>query len=290
METISNQELSVSISAFGAEIQSVRDVRTGQEYWWNGDARFWSGRSPLLFPVVGRLWDDTARFGRTTTQIPKHGVVRKVEWTLVEQSETQVTYRRIGTVADFTVFPFSWTLEVTYVLSARRLEAHFRVINTGSGELLFQFGGHPALALPDCAEDRECAGFVQLEGDLTHFRLVGEQGCVRDEKLPLGEMSEGLVPLTVSRFAQEALIFDEGQVKAATLLRVDKSPVARVESTAPVWLFWRPVGENAPFVCPEPWYGLCDYEHYAGDFSSRPFVQKAAPGSDWTGGFSVEFF
>ena len=112
METISNQELSVSISALGAEIQSVRDVRTGQEYWWNGDARFWSGRSPLLFPVVGRLWDDTARFGRTTTQIPKHGVVRKVEWTLVEQSETQVTYRRIGTVADFTVFPFSWTLEV----------------------------------------------------------------------------------------------------------------------------------------------------------------------------------
>ena len=106
--------------------------------------------------------------------------------------------------------------------------------------------------------------------------------------MPLTE--DGLVPLTVETFANEALIFDDHQISAATVLDLNRQPVARVESTAPVWLFWSPTGVHSPFVCAEPWYGLCDHQHFEGDISERPFINCAHSGETWEGGYSVEVF
>ena len=55
---ISNSFLSVEVSSLGAEMQSL--TSTGGISWlWNGDAAFWTGRSPILFPIVGKAPDDT---------------------------------------------------------------------------------------------------------------------------------------------------------------------------------------------------------------------------------------
>ena len=50
---ISNEYISITVSDLGAELQSI--VKEGQEYLWNGDAKYWPERSPLLFPFVGRF-------------------------------------------------------------------------------------------------------------------------------------------------------------------------------------------------------------------------------------------
>ena len=54
METISNSVLTVGVSEHGAELQSIQ--KNGKEYLWQGDTRFWGRRSPVLFPIVGRVW------------------------------------------------------------------------------------------------------------------------------------------------------------------------------------------------------------------------------------------
>lgn len=59
METISNSVLTVGVSEHGAELQSIQ--KNGKEYLWQGDTRFWGRRSPVLFPIVGRVWEDTYR-------------------------------------------------------------------------------------------------------------------------------------------------------------------------------------------------------------------------------------
>ncbi|MBQ9719367.1 MAG: hypothetical protein IJV64_01595, partial [Oscillospiraceae bacterium] len=124
---------------------------------------------------------------------------------------------------------------------------------------------------------------------------ASEQGCIEVDgaqadslrRYPLPQDADGLVPLCLDTFANEALILDR-QITAAVLLDRDRSPVARVESGAPVWLFWSQQGQHCPYVCAEPWYGLPDLQGFSGDISRRAFIQQAGPGETWRGGYSVE--
>lgn len=57
---IGNEQLTVEVSTLGSEMQSIT-TSDGQDWLWDGDAAFWSGRSPVLFPIVGRAPDDHVR-------------------------------------------------------------------------------------------------------------------------------------------------------------------------------------------------------------------------------------
>ena len=46
------------------------------------------------------------------------------------------------------VFPFDFSLEIEYRLWKRVLHTTFRVVNTGTAEMLFSVGAHPAFNLP----------------------------------------------------------------------------------------------------------------------------------------------
>ena len=48
---LENENISVEISTFGAEIQKL--VAFGKEVIWQGDKAFWGGHSPVLFPICG---------------------------------------------------------------------------------------------------------------------------------------------------------------------------------------------------------------------------------------------
>ena len=91
MEQIKNDQLCVEISALGAEMQSIKDAK-GEEYLWYGDAKYWTGRSPVLFPIVGRLFGDHYRLHGQTFEMGQHGFARHQEFTLVAQGPQQVTY------------------------------------------------------------------------------------------------------------------------------------------------------------------------------------------------------
>ena len=288
MFTISNDHLSAMVSEMGAELQSLRDKQTGHEYLWQGDARWWSGRSPILFPIVGGLWNGCYRLDGHETKLQKHGFVRRQPWhcTLHEAGRVRMEYD--GSEADYAHFPFRFTLAVTYTLEGRRLKAAFEVKNLDERDMHFQLGGHPALNLPGWNEEQEVDGYLLLEGKPESVRRAGEQGCLEPESHPVPLTADGLVPLSVATFAHEALIFDRQQIHAATLLDRDRHRVARVESTAPVWLFWSPQGVHTPFVCCEPWYGLCDPIGYDGSFADRAYTQCVQSGRTWEGGFTIE--
>ena len=47
--------LSIRVDGNGAELKSLTENATGQEYMWDADAEYWPRTSPVLFPFVGRL-------------------------------------------------------------------------------------------------------------------------------------------------------------------------------------------------------------------------------------------
>ncbi len=288
MITIKNDKLSVIVSEIGAEVQSVKDIQTGREYLWQGDAQWWSGRSPLLFPIVGGLWNGTYRLDGKEHKLPKHGFVRRAPWHVASADADSVRLEIRSTVGTFAEYPFAFCLSVTYSLQGARLAATLSVQNLSSRAMFFQIGGHPALNLPDWDEAEPVDGFLKLEGNISHVVRAGEQGCQEEGEHPVPMTKDGLVPLSVETFSHEALIFNDNQVKSATLLNKQKQPVAKVESTAPVWLFWSPQGVHTPFICCEPWYGLCDRKGFEGDIAGRPYINRLEANGTWQGGYSIE--
>lgn len=289
MITLQNEELRVSVSTEGAEVQSIYDKTGGHEFLWQGDKTYWSRRCPVLFPIVGGMWNGVYRHEGREYAIPKHGFARNMVW---EAGEAVTADPQ--TEAHFSLdlpdgaegYPFPCRVTLVYRLTGRRLRVDFCVRNLGDGEMFFQIGGHPGFNLPQWRADVPVGGYLKPEGteaaDATVLR-AGEQGCTGPERYPVPTTADGLIPICMETFINEALIFDKKQLSGITLLDSAKQPVIRLKSDAPVWLFWQPQGQYAPFVCAEPWFGLCDPRGFDGDVAERPYINRLPAGGKCEG-------
>lgn len=289
MITLQNEDLRAVVSEQGAEVQSIYDKASGCEYLWQGDKTYWSGRCPVLFPIVGGMWNGVYRHQGHEYALRKHGFARNMVW---ETGEVAVSARQVR--ADFTLdlpdgaegYPFPCRVTLVYRLLGRRLRVDFCVRNLGSGEMFFQIGGHPAFNLPRWRADMQVGGYLRLGGvpaGGASLLRAGDQGCTEPERYPVPADPDGLVPVCVDTFLNEALIFDNSQLSGVTLLDSAKNPVAQVRSDAPVWLFWQPQGLFSPFVCAEPWFGLCDAQGFDGDVAERPYINRLPTGGSREG-------
>ena len=82
---IASGALSAAIDPFGAELCSLTDS-AGAQYMTDADPAFWTGRAPLLFPIVGALRDDCYRLDGAKYSLPKHGFARRSRFEIVAQA------------------------------------------------------------------------------------------------------------------------------------------------------------------------------------------------------------
>src|SRR3712207_8806031 len=80
---ISSSQLRAQVSAEGAELVRLQDEQ-GRDWLWDGDPAYWTGRSPLLFPIVGRVRDDRIRVDGSEYELPRHGFARTSRFDLEE--------------------------------------------------------------------------------------------------------------------------------------------------------------------------------------------------------------
>ena len=287
MEILQNGLLRVAMSEMGAEMQHLQKA-DGTELLWQGDATYWGKRSPVLFPVVGRLWNGVMRAEGAEWEVPKHGFVSAARWTCTAAEEDCATYVYETTDEDLKRFPWVARVEVSCRLYNNKVYVDFSVKNRSRSTMYFQMGGHPAFALPGWSEDEPVDGYLKLEGRPQSVLRASEQGCTGPQRFGFPQTDDELVPLGRATFENEALIFDGRQVSATVLLDKMRRPLVRVESDAPVWLFWSPQGQHAPFVCVEPWYGLCDAQGFDGPVEARPYINALESGGVWRGGYAIE--
>ncbi|MFN3363562.1 MAG: aldose 1-epimerase family protein, partial [Allorhizobium sp.] len=69
---IANEELAVEVSTLGAEMQSLKTA-DGRNFLWDGDGAWWTGRSPILFPIVGKAPDDRLAINGKIYSMAQHG-------------------------------------------------------------------------------------------------------------------------------------------------------------------------------------------------------------------------
>ena len=146
METLSNSVLTVQIAEHGAELQSIK--KDGKEYLWQGDAKFWGRRSPVLFPIVGRVWNNKYRHAGNTYEIGQHGFARDMNFNLTYKEDKGAVYWLESTPDTLGKFPFPFRLLVGYLLEENKITVKWRVENLGAMDMYFQIGAHPAFDFP----------------------------------------------------------------------------------------------------------------------------------------------
>ena len=67
-----------SVSNHGAELQSLQ--KDGKEYLWHGDATYWGRRSPILFPMVGKVYGGVFHVEGKEYPMGQHGFARDSEF------------------------------------------------------------------------------------------------------------------------------------------------------------------------------------------------------------------
>ena len=118
---IENEYMKVAVDTVGAELKSIYRKNGNIEHLWQGDEKYWKGRSPILFPIVGRLYDGKYSLGGKEYGMNPHGLLRKVEFVLVEKTCKSMTFAYSANDDTFAHYPFAFIFKAVYSLCGNRL-------------------------------------------------------------------------------------------------------------------------------------------------------------------------
>ena len=289
MQSLKNKFLTVEVNEHGAELQSIRKGEV--EYLWQGDPVYWGRRSPVLFPIVGSVWEKRYRIAGKEYEMGQHGFARDMDFTLVSQSEDEVRYRLESTEETLAKYPYPFVLEIAYKLHDNKLDVIWDVTNPSSEPIYFQIGAHPAFNYPDYSAEASERGFLSFgKNEGLECIRIKEKGCVDvDVKYPLEIPSDGLLPIASDTFdAIDTIMLQDSQIDQVGMFRADGTPWLKMTFDAPVVGIWSPPGKVAPFICLEPWYGRFDRAGYEGDYTERDWVNRLAPGESFHSVYTIE--
>ena len=287
---LENDFLKVTIDDHGAELVSIYDKEKDREVIWQGDPRFWGRHAPVLFPNVGRLYNDTSLIGGKTYTSGQHGFARDMEFAVMENvPENEAWFVLEANDETMMKYPRNFRLEIGYSLIGERVTVMWRVVNNDALRMSFQIGAHPAFNYPDFSSaDPIHAYFTTDGGKILYSQIIAEKGCIGDETMEVKADSDGLVPVTGATYSRGALIFADNQVHRVSMLSKDKRPYVTLMFSAPLVGLWSPSGQ-APFMCIEPWWGRADKVGYEGEFAERQYVNHLEPGETFEASYMMIF-
>lgn len=228
---------------------------------------------PILFPYAGRVTGGQFTWqGRSYRLDPaRHGLVRQHPWEIVERSDErvvcQITVTPLGTAM---VFPFHFTLRVTYELGEQGLKVFAKATNDGE-PFPYTFGFHPYL---------HCPAGSSLSVP------AAKRWLLSDEKIPLGDLTEvaDAYDLRLARALASQPMFDDiftglgsdqqGMVRCSLLSCLGETMLGFSAVEYPHLCVYTPPGRTA--ACLEPYTGAPDAFNHADDsrFGLRVLASK----------------
>lgn len=273
--TLRGDGIAAIILAQGAELSSLRNAE-GTELLWQAGPQ-WPRHAPLLFPIVGRLKNDTLRHNGKTFPMTQHGFARDRRFAWLEQEPRSCKLALTDDVETHARYPFAFRLEVTYTVDGADLDVGFHIINTGDEMLPASLGGHPAFNWPLLSglakeaytltfEKNEPAPIRRPKDGL--MRLQGEPSPIKGRTLALSEQL----------FDDDAVILDQ-VASSSVRLAAAQGPAIELSWRGFRELgIWSKVGGTA-FLCIEPWHGFASPVEFDGEFAGKPGLMHIAPGA-----------
>jgi galactose mutarotase-like enzyme len=288
MITLENDYIKVSLAAKGAELQGLFSKETRLEYLWNANPKYWAKHSPVLFPIVGSLKNNSFNYQGKSYELPRHGFARDHVFNFEQISGTEAVFTLAQNEDTLKVYPFYFELKLWYRLIDRKLNLTYEVINTGTEELLFSIGAHPAFAVPNTPNTVYEDYYLAFNTDerLTFWKL--DDGLVADETEAI-ELGSHKLNLKHDLFYNDALVFKTLQSNCISLLNSKNDYGLHFHfEDFPFFGIW--AATDAPFVCLEPWCGVADGVHHDQELIHKEGIIKLDVAESWSRFWEVECF
>ncbi len=275
MIQIENEHLIVQVKPEGAELTSIRSKKDGTEYLWNGNPEYWNRHAPILFPIVGRLINNTYFVEGVAYELPQHGFARDMTFDIVQQESDSISFSLQADEETLQKYPYQFTLIVTYILVENKVTIDYKVINNDSKNIYFSIGAHPAFNCPiEKKEAFEDYYFSFAEEEIMETYVL--DGAYRKPNKETLLEPTNMLPLAVELFKNDAIILENMNKNEISIRskKSDKFVTVRFDGFPYVGLWSKP--EGAPFVCIEPWYGIADAVGESVELKEKKGIQQLA--------------
>lgn len=280
--SLKNDRLEVGFTSLGGALTSIKNEE-GTEYLWQGDPEYWSGQAPVLFPICGSLRDNRAATkGGKEIWMPRHGIVRREEFKLESEKEDSICFSISENEEMLEKYPYPFTLTMEYRLEKSSIHVTYGIKNTGTEDMPFFIGGHPAFRCP----------LLQTE-DYGDYQVIFDE---KEEKTaPTPDLKTGLVdmghrkeipfdgtvlPLAHSLFYEDGIIFDRLKSKKVTLCHRENGHGVELEMESfPYLVIWS-AANDGPFLALEPWTGLSTCSDENDVFEEKRNAAIVKPGEE----------
>lgn len=289
MLQLENDRLRVVIDAKGAELKSVFSKAYDLEYMWSGNPAFWAKTSPVLFPIVGTLKDNTYQYLGKDYHLPRHGFARDKVFSVTDQSDHSLTFSIESDADTLVIYPFAFLFSIVYTLAGDELSVEYRVQNRDGQPMYFSVGGHPAFKVPFMEGTRYEDYKLIFEKEEAAGRWpISKEGLIEKEPVPLLRHT-GELPLSKELFRQDALVLKHLQSEWVELVS-DQTPhgLRFFFPGFPYLGLWAAPG--ADFVCIEPWCGIADSVDANGQLPDKEGVVQLVPGEEFRRQWRVQFY
>lgn len=277
--TLKSDALTVVISTRGAEVQSIQTAG-GLELIWQADKAIWGRHAPLLFPIIGRLKDQQYTLDGEIISIPQHGFARDSEFVAIAQSDASVTLRLTDSPATRKVYPFAFTLDITYTLAGNRLEKAHTTCNGSGRPMPYEIGGHDAYRTTLLPGETMSDYAIAFPGQDAIYPFRMDAQCFLTEEKPAYALTDGALPLPPDVFGMDTIVLERLPVNRVTLQN-RKNPLrltVEFEDFPYLGIWTKQMPYDTNYICIEPWTTLPECTFVGSALTDKVGIRILQPG------------
>ena len=295
MIVLKSDQLNVEFQTLGGALSSIKD-KDDVEYLWQGNPTYWSGQAPVLFPICGSVRNDTVLYDKEDGsqkegKIPRHGLVRKKDFTLVEQTDNSVTFAIEDDEEMYANYPYHFRLEITYTVTRKTIRTQYTIYNKESEKSMPYFiGGHPGFNCPLLDDEVYEDYYLEFEKPETCTvpKPFPETGMLdlKDRNSWLNNQKE--IDLNYDFFSYDAVTLDELESRTVALRSRKHDKGLKLDfKEFPNLIVWSTLNKG-PFIALEPWSGLSTSIEEGDRLEDKKDVKIIKPSDFDQVGFDIE--
>jgi galactose mutarotase-like enzyme len=284
MIIIKNEFLTAIINPLGAELKSLKNLKTGFEYIWQADPAYWNRSAPILFPIVGEVKNGAYRVDGNEYSLSRHGFARDSVFEITKRTNDEVVLTLKSNPDSLKKYPFDFEFSVGYLLQENSILTTFTIYNPSTQNIYFSVGAHPGFNLPSKQLENY---YIEFEKPETFERWLLKDNVFSGETEPVINNSTRL-PLVTSLFDKDAVVFKNMVSKKLSLksLNGDYSLTMDFDGFPYFGIWTKPNCHE--FVCLEPWCGLADNVNFNGEFCEKEGVIVLVAGQVFERQFTID--
>ncbi|GMQ64440.1 aldose 1-epimerase family protein [Vallitalea maricola] len=287
INVLENDVLKIEVNSLGAELSSIKTKKDGLEYLWQGDPSVWGRKSPILFPIVGKLKDDEYYIENEKYELGQHGFARDMEFRVEQKNKEILEYKLKYNEESLKKYPYKFLLTITYELKGNSLNIGYEVKNLDSTDVYFSIGAHPGFNIPIMQEEKLEDYYLEFDKlETVNKYQLNTENSVSLESIAFLE-NERIIPMTKDIFNKGAIILLDVESNSLSLKSKKSSREVCVEYDGFPYLGIWGQPDNSPFVCIEPWYGVADFEDTDKQYKTKKGIQKLEVSKEFKANYYV---